>query len=191
MRSGDSQVAPPNSGSRPGRRRTLRLAVSALICIALVEAGPASAQAKTLHLTATVAKDKATRVEHSQVSDQVNNTVTFDLRSGSHAAGQMKGSCNGPGAFFQCIDLSGRVKGIGTNLGMSVKWACSFTHPGCAADATGLVTSKGVVVGKVTFRTTTKGALTVGNRFPVDIVLGKFCQPTVISPGVELVPKGC
>jgi hypothetical protein len=191
LRSWDSPAGPPDAGSRRGRRRALHLALSALICIVLVEAGPASAGAKTLHLTATVAKDKVTRIEHSQVSDQVNNTVTFDLRSGGRAAGQMKGSCNGPGNFFQCINLSGWVNGIGTNLGMSVKWVCSFTHPGCAADATGLVTSKGAAVGKVTFRTTTKGALTVGNRFPVDIVLGKFCQPTVISPGVQLVPKGC
>jgi hypothetical protein len=186
MTAGDSQAVALRSGARPGGRRSLRLALAALMCTVLVGAGEATAQAKTLHLTATVARDKVTKSK-----DASNNTVTFDFRSGNKAVGQMKGSCNGPGNFFQCIQLSGHLKGIGSKLSMSVKWACSFTHPGCAGEATGSVSRNATDVGKVTFRTTTKGVTTVGNQFPVTIVLGKFCQPKIISPGVETVPKGC
>jgi hypothetical protein len=187
MKAGNAEAVAPESGARPAGRRILRLALGALICTLLVGAGGVTAEAKTLHLTATVTKSKVTKVN----KDASNDTVTFDLRSGSETVGQFKGSCNGPGDFFQCIQLNGHLKGIGSKLSMSVKWACGTTQPGCARDATGFVSRKGSDVGKVTFKTTTKGATKVGSRFPVTIVLGKFCQPTIISPGVELVPKGC
>ena len=165
----------------------LRLALAVSICAGLLGTCAAAAQARTLHLTATVAKDKATGTRH----DQVDHTVTFRMRSGRRAVGQIKGPCASPGNFFQCIDLTGHIQGIGSNLSIYVKWACGTRRPGCTRDATGLVSLNGSTVGKVTFRTTTKGVLKVGNRFRVDIVLGNFCQPTEISPGVQLVPKGC